>query len=224
MPIPLLVKAGSGLLTFGNPSSAGGVPAAVAADTIVLQYNNPQQLAETFAAHGPQIAASSSNRWPGNMNLVKPTGEFLQAMRQLCDPAWSIADFRRSDDRFPRRLGVRARPVRHQAGSTTLGKTVGGGMPLAAFGGRADVMNKIARWGGISGRHIVRQPGGGGCRAGDIAVAAPTRFLRGALTASTGSMVEGLVPGCRRNRPDICCAIGWRHVRCVFRRQLSTNV
>ena len=187
----LLVKAGSGLLTFGNPSSAG-VPAAVAADTIVLQYNNPQQLAETFAAHGPQIAAIIVEPVAGNMNLVKPTGEFLQAMRQLCDQHGALLIFDEVMTGFRVGLGCAQGLFGIKPDLTTLGKTVGGGMPLAAFGGRADVMNKIAPLGpvyqagtlsgnpvavaaGLATLQLLRQPG----------------FYE-ALTASTGSMVEGL--------------------------------
>lgn len=187
----LLVKAGSGLLTFGNPSSAG-VPAAVAADTIVLQYNNPQQLTETFAAHGSQIAAIIVEPVAGNMNLVKPTGEFLQAMRQLCDQHGALLIFDEVMTGFRVGLGCAQGLFGIKPDLTTLGKTVGGGMPLAAFGGRADVMNKIAPLGpvyqagtlsgnpvavaaGLATLQLLRQPG----------------FYE-ALTASTSSMVEGL--------------------------------
>ena len=144
----LLVKAGSGLLTFGNPSSAG-VPAAVAADTIVLQYNDPQQLADTFASIGSQIAAIIVEPVAGNMNLVKPTPEFLQAMRSLCDQHGALLIFDEVMTGFRVGLGCAQGLFGIRPDLTTLGKTVGGGMPLAAFGGRADVIDKIAPLGPV---------------------------------------------------------------------------
>lgn len=187
----LLVKAGSGLLTFGNPSSAG-VPAAVAADTIVLQYNDPQQLAETFKSAGDQIAAIIVEPVAGNMNLVKPTAEFLQAMRSLCDQHGALLIF---DEVM---TGFRVGPACAQGlfgirpDLTTLGKTVGGGMPLAAFGGRADVMDKIAPLGPVYQA--------GTLSGNPIAVAAGLATLKllrqpgfyDKLAQATKRMVEGL--------------------------------
>ncbi len=144
----LLVKAGSGLLTFGNPSSAG-VPAAVAADTVVLGYNDVNQLEDTFAAIGSQIAAVILEPVAGNMNLVKPNQAFLQGLRSLCDKHGTVLIF---DEVM---TGFRVGPQCAQGlfgirpDLTTLGKVVGGGMPLAAFGGRADIMDKIAPLGPV---------------------------------------------------------------------------
>ena len=95
----LLVKAGSGMLTFGNPSS-GGVPADLAQHTLVLDYNNPQQLADAFAKHGDKIACVIVEPVAGNMNLIRPTPEFLKAMRELCTKHGAVLIF---DDRLPRR-------------------------------------------------------------------------------------------------------------------------
>ena len=187
----LLVKAGSGLLTFGNPSSAG-VPAAVAADTVVLQYNNPQQLAETFASIGSHIAAIIVEPVAGNMNLVKPTPEFLQAMRSLCDQHGALLIFDEVMTGFRVGLGCAQGLFGIRPDLTTLGKTVGGGMPLAAFGGRADVMDKIAPLGPVYQA--------GTLSGNPVAVAAGLATLKllrqpgfyEMLAASTSKMLDGL--------------------------------
>jgi glutamate-1-semialdehyde 2,1-aminomutase len=144
----LLVKAGSGLLTFGNPSSSG-VPADLAQHTLVLDYNNPQQLREAFAKHGDKIAAVIIEPVAGNMNLIVPTREFLDTMRELCTKNGSVLIF---DEVM---TGFRVGPSSAQGlfGITpdlsTFGKIVGGGMPLGAFGGRRDIMEKIAPLGPV---------------------------------------------------------------------------
>ena len=144
----LLVKAGSGALTFGNPSS-GGVPADFARHTLVLDYNNPQQLEDTFRAHGPRIAAVILEPVVGNMNLIIPTQAFLQTLRRLCDEHGSVLIF---DEVM---TGFRVGPQGAQGlfgikpDLTTLGKIIGGGMPVGAFGGRADIMKHIAPLGSV---------------------------------------------------------------------------
>jgi glutamate-1-semialdehyde 2,1-aminomutase len=144
----LLVKAGSGLLTFGNPSS-GGVPADLAQHTLVLDYNNAEQLHEAFAKHGDKIAAVIVEPVAGNMNLIVPKPEFLQAMRELCTKHGAVLIF---DEVM---TGFRVGPGSAQGlyGITpdlsTFGKIVGGGMPLGAFGGRRDIMHKIAPLGPV---------------------------------------------------------------------------
>ena len=144
----LLVKAGSGLLTFGNPSS-GGVPADLAQHTLVLDYNNAQQLRDAFAKHGDKIAAVIVEPVAGNMNLIAPKPEFLAAMRELCTQHGAVLIF---DEVM---TGFRVGPGSAQGlyGITpdlsTFGKIVGGGMPLGAFGGRRDIMEKIAPLGPV---------------------------------------------------------------------------
>lgn len=144
----LLVKAGSGLLTFGNPSS-GGVPAGTAATTMVLAYNDPQGLAEAFKTHGDKIAAVIVEPVVGNMNLIAPTPEFLKAMRDLTAQYGAVLIF---DEVM---TGFRVGPKSAQGlfGITpdlsTFGKVVGGGMPLGAFGGRREIMEKIAPLGPV---------------------------------------------------------------------------
>ena len=144
----LLVKAGSGLLTFGNPSSAG-VPADLARHTLVLDYNDAQGLREAFGKHGKSIACVIVEPVAGNMNLIKPQPGFLAAMRELCTQHGALLIF---DEVM---TGFRVGPASAQGlyGITpdlsTFGKVVGGGMPLGAFGGRRDIMEMIAPLGPV---------------------------------------------------------------------------
>ena len=144
----LLVKSGSGLLTFGNPSS-GGVPADLAQHTLVLDYNDAGQLHEAFANHGARIAAVIVEPVAGNMNLIAPKPEFLQAMRDLCTRHGAVLIF---DEVM---TGFRVGPGSAQGlygiipDLSTFGKIVGGGMPLGAFGGRRDIMQQIAPLGPV---------------------------------------------------------------------------
>ena len=144
----LLVKAGSGLLTFGNPSSAG-VPADLARHTLVLDYNDAQGLHDAFAKHGKSIACVIVEPVAGNMNLIAPRPDFLAAMRELCTRHGVLLIF---DEVM---TGFRVGPGSAQGlyGITpdlsTFGKVIGGGMPLGAFGGRRDIMEKIAPLGPV---------------------------------------------------------------------------
>ncbi|MBI3144534.1 MAG: glutamate-1-semialdehyde 2,1-aminomutase [Pseudogulbenkiania sp.] len=144
----LLVKAGSGLLTFGNPSS-GGVPADCTKHTLVLQYNDVAQLAETFKEVGDQIACVILEPIAGNMNLIKPSEEFVKALRQLTEQYGAVLIYDEVMTGF--RVALNCAQGLHgiTPDLTTLGKVVGGGMPLAAFGGRADIMAKIAPLGNV---------------------------------------------------------------------------
>ncbi len=144
----LLVKAGSGLLTFGNPSS-GGVPADCTKHTLVLQYNDVQQLADTFKELGDKIACVILEPIAGNMNLIKPSAEFVQALRSLTEQHGAVLIYDEVMTGF--RVGLQCAQGLHgiTPDLTTLGKVVGGGMPLAAFGGRADIMAKIAPLGNV---------------------------------------------------------------------------
>jgi len=139
----LLVKAGSGALTFGNPTSAG-VPAAVAAETLVLDYNDVAGLERTFAGIGDEIACVIVEPFAGNMNLVKPTPEFMAAMRRLCDQYGALLIFDEVMTGFRVDLGGAQKLLGIRPDLTTLGKVIGGGMPVGAFGGRADVMDALA--------------------------------------------------------------------------------
>ena len=144
----LLVKAGSGALTFGNPSSAG-VPAETAAHTVVLDYNNASQVKELFSARGKDIAAVIVEPVAGNMNLVLPVPGFLETLREQCTKHGAVlildevmTGFRVAPGGAQARYGVRP-------DLTTLGKVIGGGLPLGAFGGRRDIMEKIAPLGPV---------------------------------------------------------------------------
>ena len=188
----LLVKAGSGALTFGQPSSAG-IPAEVAAHTLVLDYNNTEQLAQTFQQIGHEIAAVIVEPVAGNMNLVAPNPAFLKAMRDLCTEHGTVLIF---DEVM---TGFRVGPGCAQAlydikpDLTTLGKVIGGGMPVGAFGGRRDIMQCIAplgpvyQAGTLSGNPVAVAAGLATLRL----LQAPGFYER--LTANTLKMVNGLV-------------------------------
>ena len=144
----LLVKAGSGLLTFGNPTSAG-VPPEFVAHTLVLDYNDTAGVLAAFEQHGKDIACVIVEPIAGNMNLVKPAPGFLQALRDACTQHGALLIF----DEVMTGFRVGPQGVQGLTGIkpdiTTLAKVIGGGMPIGAFGGRADVMNHIAPLGGV---------------------------------------------------------------------------
>ena len=144
----LLVKAGSGLLTLGNPSSAG-VPADFTKHTLVLDYNDTQQLEDTFNELGDQIACVIVEPVAGNMNLIKATPEFLQTMRSLCTKHGAILIFDEVMCGFRVALGGAQSVYNIKPDLTALGKVIGGGLPVAAFGGRADLMVHMAPLGGV---------------------------------------------------------------------------
>jgi glutamate-1-semialdehyde 2,1-aminomutase len=144
----LLVKAGSGLLTFGNPTSAG-VPEDFAKHTLVLDYNNAQQLEEAFQSAGDQIACVIVEPVAGNMNLVRASDEFLQTMRRLCTKHGAILIFDEVMSGFRVALGGAQQLNGIQPDLTALGKVIGGGLPVAAFGGRADIMKHLSPLGGV---------------------------------------------------------------------------
>ena len=144
----LLVKAGSGALTFGQPTSAG-VPAEFAALTSVLDYNDSEALERTFGEVGDQIAAVIVEPVAGNMNLIAPHPEFLQTMRRLCSKHGAVLIFDEVMTGF--RVGLECAQGLYgiTPDLTTLGKVIGGGMPVGAFGGRKDIMQCIAPLGAV---------------------------------------------------------------------------
>jgi len=144
----MLVKAGSGLLTFGNPTSSG-VPADFAKHTMVLDYNDCAQLEDVFSKMGDRIAAVIVEPVAGNMNLLRSTSEFLQTMRQLCTQHGAILMFDEVMSGFRVALGGAQSLYRIQPDMTVLGKVIGGGLPVAAFGGRADLMQHLAPLGSV---------------------------------------------------------------------------
>ena len=144
----LLVKAGSGALTFGQPSSAG-VPAETAAHTLVLDYNNAAGLEAAFAHEGAEIAAVIVEPVAGNMNLVAPRPGFLELLRQLCTQHGAVLIFDEVMTGFRVALGGAQALYGIKPDLTTLGKIIGGGMPVGAFGGRRDIMQCIAPLGPV---------------------------------------------------------------------------
>ncbi|WP_416243550.1 glutamate-1-semialdehyde 2,1-aminomutase [Azospira sp. APE16] len=199
----LLVKAGSGLLTFGNPSS-GGVPADVAKHTLVLEYNNAEQLAEAFAKQGSEIAAVIVEPVAGNMNLIAPKPEFMQAMRELCSKHGAVLIF---DEVM---TGFRVGPQCAQGlfgitpDLTTLGKVIGGGMPVAAFGGKREIMEKIAPLGPVYQA--------GTLSGNPVAVAAGLVTLKAtrapgfydSLAARTKQLTDGLTAAAKKQGVTFC--------------------
>ena len=144
----LLVKAGSGLLTFGNPTSSG-VPADFAKHTMVLDYNDCQQLEDVFGNLGASIACVIVEPVAGNMNLLRATPEFLRTMRRLCSQHGALLLFDEVMSGFRVALGGAQSLYGVMPDMTVLGKVIGGGLPVAAFGGRADLMKHLAPLGGV---------------------------------------------------------------------------
>ena len=144
----LLVKAGSGALTFGQPSSAG-VPAETVAHTLVLDYNDEAGLNTVFAREGDEIAAVIVEPVAGNMNLVAPKSGFLEMLRQLCTQHGTVLIFDEVMTGFRVALGGAQALYGIKPDLTTLGKVIGGGLPVGAFGGRRDIMQCLAPVGAV---------------------------------------------------------------------------
>jgi glutamate-1-semialdehyde 2,1-aminomutase len=193
----LLVKAGSGALTFGQPSSAG-VPPAIANETIVLPYNDLGAVEAAFAAGGESIACIIVEPVVGNMNLIAPRAGFLPGLRAVCDRHGAVLIF---DEVM---TGFRVHPQGAQGlygiapDLTTLGKVIGGGMPVGAFGGRRAIMEKIAPLGPVYQA--------GTLSGNPVAVAAGLATLKAieapgfydALGARTRQLTDGLAEAARR--------------------------
>ena len=139
----LLIKAGSGALTMGVPSSPG-VPAVLAAHTVTLDYNDAQQVRDYFAANGNTVACIIVEPVVGNMNCVPPVAGFLETLREVCDQSGALLIFDEVMTGF--RVGHKGAQGYYgiKADIITLGKVIGGGMPVGAFGGRRDIMQMIA--------------------------------------------------------------------------------
>ena len=144
----LLVKAGSGALTFGVPTSPG-VPKELAAQTLTLAYNDSAQVQELFASVGKEIACIIVEPVAGNMNCVLPAPGFLETLRKVCDQHGSVLIFDEVMTGFRVALGGAQALYGIKPDLTTLGKIVGGGMPVGAFGGRREIMERIAPLGPV---------------------------------------------------------------------------
>ncbi len=187
----LLVSAGSGALTLGVPSSAG-VPESVVQHTLVADFNRLDSVAALFEKYGDDIAGIIVEPVAGNMNCVLPQPGFLQGLRDLCDQYGSVLIFDEVMTGFRVALGGAQALYNVKPDLTTLGKVIGGGMPVGAFGGRADIMDCIAPQGpvyqagtlsgnpvamaaGLATLDLITQPG-----------------FHEQLTRTTQSLVEGL--------------------------------
>jgi len=199
----LLVKAGSGALTFGQPSSAG-VPPEIANQTVVLPYNDIGALDAAFRAEAHAIAAIIVEPIAGNMNLVVPSREWLGALRETCDRHGAVLIF----DEVMTGFRVHARGVQGLYGITpdltTLGKVIGGGMPVGAFGGRRDIMQHIAplgpvyQAGTLSGNPVAVAAG----LATLALTEAPGFYDR--LAAKTRALTDGLAAAAKRAGATFC--------------------
>jgi len=199
----LLVKAGSGALTFGHPSSAG-VPPAIAGETIVLPFNDLDAVESAFKANGARIACIIVEPIAGNMNLVMPRRDFLPGLRAICDRYGAVLIF---DEVM---TGFRVHPHGAQGlfgvtpDLTTLGKVIGGGMPVGAFGGKRAIMEKIAplgpvyQAGTLSGNPVAVAAG----LATLGAIEAPGFYER--LSATTQSFVAGLQAAAKQAGVSFC--------------------
>lgn len=194
----LLVKAGSGLLTFGEPDS-GGVPASIAQHTLTLEYNNSQQLHDVFKEMGDQIACVIIEPVAGNMNLIVPHMEFLQTLRTLCTQHGTVLIFDEVMTGFRVALGGAQALYGIKPDMTTLGKVIGGGMPVGAFGGRKDIMQclaplgKVYQAGTLSGNPVAVSAGLATLKL----IQAPQFYEK--LTAQTKKLMDGLMLAAREN-------------------------
>lgn len=144
----LLVKAGSGALTLGIPNSPG-VPASLAEHTLTLDYNDPESVKRTFASLGKDIACIIVEPVAGNMNCIPPTEGFLESLRDICDKYGAVLIFDEVMTGFRVALGGAQSNYQVKPDLTTLGKIIGGGMPVGAFGGKREIMEKIAPTGPV---------------------------------------------------------------------------
>ncbi|MEN9720004.1 MAG: Glutamate-semialdehyde -aminomutase [Pseudomonadota bacterium] len=192
----LLVKAGSGLATFGNPTSAG-VPPEVVQHTLVLEYNNIEQLEDAFKIHGNELACLMIEPIAGNMNFVRASVPFMKRCRELCSQYGALLVFDEVMTGCRVALGsaqsVYAKSIPgFEPDMTVMGKVIGGGMPLAAFGGKRAVMEQLAPLGPVyQAGTLSGNPVATACGLATLAEISKPGFFD-ALTARTSSLVEGL--------------------------------
>lgn len=187
----LLVKAGSGALTLGVPTSPG-VPASVAEHTITLTFNDLEQVRAAFESAGSDIAGIIVEPVAGNMNMIPPVEGFLEGLREVCDTHGSLLIFDEVMTGFRVARGGAQSVWNVRPDLTTLGKVIGGGMPVGAFGGRADVMDHIAptgpvyQAGTLSGNPVAMSAG-----LATLTLLEADGFYR-ALSERTAALTEGL--------------------------------
>ena len=193
----LLVKAGSGLATFGNPTSAG-VPAEVVQHTLVLEYNNVAQLDEAFSLHGRDIACVIIEPIAGNMNFVRASVPFMRRLRELCSQHGALLVFDEVMTGFRVALasaqGLYAKAIPGFAPDISVfGKVIGGGMPLAAFGAKRSVMEQLAPLGPVyQAGTLSGNPVATACGLATLKEIQKPGFFE-ALSQRTRSLVDGLL-------------------------------
>ena len=199
----LLIKAGSGALTLGVPSSPG-VPSVLADHTVTLEYNNGEQVKQVFAEIGAEIACVIVEPVAGNMNCVPPTAGFLQTLRECCDESSSVLIFDEVMTGF--RVGLGGAQERYDIvpDLTTLGKVIGAGMPVGAFGGKHEIMNHIAplgpvyQAGTLSGNPVAMAAG-----LKNLEIISRPGFFED-LTQRTGQLVSGILGAAEANGIAMC--------------------
>jgi len=197
----LLVKAGSGALTFGEPTSPG-VPADFAKDTLVATYNDLESVEKLFANNPEQIAAIIVEPVAGNMNCILPDEGFLEGLRKICDQQGALLIFDEVMTGFRVALGGAQAHFNIRPDLTTLGKIIGGGMPVGAFGGRKDIMQHLApegpvyQAGTLSGNPVAMAAG---LAALDI-ISKPGFYDD--LTAKAKKLTQGLANAAKTNGVD----------------------
>jgi len=219
----LLVKAGSGALTFGQPSS-GGVPAEVAALTSVVPYNDIPALKEAFASYGQELAAVIVEPIAGNMNFVLPLPGYLQTLRDLCTEHGVVLIFDEVMTGFRVALGGVQSIYGIKPDLTTLGKVIGGGLPVAAFGGRRDIMACLAPLGAVyqagtlSGNPVALSAGLATLRL------AMTEGFHEALGEKTRAVTEGIAERGNAAGFPMCAASVGGMFGLYFRPSLPNNL
>ena len=218
----LLVKAGSGALTFGNPSSAG-VPEDIAKHTLVLDYNDSDQVKALFASQGAEIAGVIVEPVAGNMNLILPKPGFLETLRELCTQHGAVLIFDEVMTGFRVALGGAQARYGIRPDLTTLGKVIGGGMPVGAFGGRREIMEKIAPLGPVYQA--------GTLSGNPVAVAAGLTTLKlvsdpgfaAKIEKTTQALVAGLADEAKRAGVDFSTQSVGSMFGIYFRKQAATS-
>jgi len=205
----LLVAAGSGALTLGVPNSAG-VPESIAQHTLIAEFNRLDTVTALFEKYGEDIAAIIVEPVPGNMNCVPPAPGFLEGLREICNDYGSVLIFDEVMTGFRVALGCAQAYYNIKPDLTTLGKVIGGGMPVGAFGGRADIMHCIAplgpvyQAGTLSGNPIAMTAG-----LVTLELIASDPHFHEKLTANTQKLMNGLVERAKAaNIPFCTTAVG----------------
>jgi glutamate-1-semialdehyde 2,1-aminomutase len=204
----LLVKAGSGLATFGHPTSAG-VPPEVVQHTLVLEYNNVAQIEQAFAAHGPRIACVMIEPIAGNMNFVRASLPFMRRLRELCSAHGALLVLDEVMTGFRVALGgaqslYAAQIPGFVADISVFGKVIGGGMPLAAFGTTREIMRHLAPLGPVyQAGTLSGNPVATACGLATLGLIRRPGFFE-ALAARTRTLTDGLVAAARQAGIPFC--------------------